>query len=159
MKFSGNLIITDPVLIFKEPHEEWWEKTEYCKKMSVLGLQDNYILSEPSYPYMDSLIVNTHSENPDKVLIDYLKTDSVSLREGDEPFSDFSTESGIIGVFVVSDIKEHYNPDIEKILDDHLGEIGFVPDFTGDIRFFNSKETKSFHIIGEGNYNFYTVLK
>lgn len=159
MKFNGNLIITDPVFIFKEPSDDWWIKTEYCRRMEILGLQDSYMLCEPGYSYLDSLIVYTHSKDPRIELKNIIDSDTISLPEDSEVASDFSTDSGIIGVFSVQDIKDNYNPDIDKIIENNPGKIGTIPGFQGDIEFLDSSKTNSIHVLGVGNFNFYTILK
>lgn len=125
MRFSGDIIITDPCYICKNSD---WDKCGYGENMELLGIK-NYIYHPTIFGDLSYMIYNSKTN---------------------EKIGDFCVDSGMAGVFLLNEVLE-YNPDFDfhiKMPD----MVTWIKDFDGKIHF---NVTRDYVIvIGEGSIDF-----
>lgn len=130
---------------YVESAESDWDRCEYGLNMSALGF-DNYLCIDNLYGNWSCTLYET--------------TNSTNL--GDEQnleISKFCSDSGLVGVFLLSEIEKYDSEfDIKKF---KHNEVGIVENFKGTIYIINRTEKTGFEsevmVVGVGNINFFSL--
>lgn len=160
MKFNGAIIITDPCYFSTD--EDWGNSISY-EEMSI----DNEKFSDYLMEYTGigdgtwdvfSLNYTSKKSKLTSLLENIYEEEEYEDKLIGEPIGQISADSGITGVFYLSDVLE-YNPEFSNELD-KLKQDGcatVIDNFNGEVTpFFDS--SSQLHFIGIGNnVSFYTV--
>lgn len=154
MIFKGDIVILDPVKILR--CDEDWDKSEYCTRPDLLGIEGPYIVCQSEQEYLDSLVYKNNSDLSEE----QIRNLEFNIPDEDNVLGEFDISSGILGVFMLHDIEKHYNPGILGLVQNNPDIIFRLPEFDGDIKILIDPETnRKIQVVGNGNINFYTVLK
>lgn len=146
-KFEGTLVITDPCYFIKDDgeNESDWDRCNYGLNLSVLGF-NNYICTDNLYGNWSCTLYNLVN------IKNMLSDDNVEL-------SQFSSDSGLVGVFYLEDILKY---DSEFNLKNFLhNEVAVVENFRGTVDIINRNNKQDIEaevmVVGLGNINFFSL--
>lgn len=130
---------------YVESVESDWDRCEYGLNMKALGF-DNYLCTDNLYGNWSCTLYETNN----------------STNLGDEnnaEISKFCSDSGLVGVFLLSEIVKYDSEfDIKKF---KHNEVGIVENFQGTIYIINRTEKTGFEaevmVVGVGNINFFSL--
>lgn len=131
MKFSGDIIITDPCYIICDSNDEDWGKTGYGEDMSILLDTNNYLSKETGVGDWSNEIYDKYGQTIGK----------------------FCADSGMVGVFNLQDVLK-YNPDFNYHIE-KTWTTSLIKDFDGDIDIIYNDGVAE--VIGNGNIKFSTI--
>ena len=164
MKFKGNVLITDPCYVvrdgkdgFKEGVTEGdWKNSSYGEEMGNLGIK-KFITGSTGYGDGSFSVFKT-SKDPTYDIVKCNKLGDTELDKylgGKQELGEFSSDSGNVSVFDLTEITK-YNPDFMEWYNSHKDCATIINNFEGDVFFVKAKNSEEKHIVGAGNFNFFT---
>lgn len=133
--FSGTIVITDPCyFIKKESDKDKKSDWEFCDKgthLEKLGFK-TFAVSSTIYGNWSCNVENINTS---------------------DKLGKFSSDSGLVGVFLLSEILK-YNPDYNVKMEEFSEEATVIDNFNGSIRFDISDNELYTVIVGDGNISF-----
>ena len=139
---------------WEDSHDDW-RKCKYGTNMEALGI---FTYFTESTIYGDwGCSTYKIEENPYEVV-----NNLVEAYENEEDYDikcsklgSFCADAGLVSVFLLDEVRK-YNPDIDKLIEEHSWCVTTIPNFDGEVKYYVDKNNEA-HIIGIGNINFFTA--